>query len=76
MLELYKQEIDTPCPSCSFYNTITLKQIRLRDVTICRGCKSNIKLDDYSNEIRKALRTFRRVMNDLESTLNNFKLNI
>ena len=65
MINIDKHEVDFQCPNCSFYNSIQIKQARLRDVVICRGCKSNIRLDDQMNETRKAVRTIRRAMNEL-----------
>lgn len=69
MLNFDKHEIEVQCPECSFYNPIWLKQARLRDVIICRGCKSNIRLDDQMNETRKAIRSIRRAMREFEQSL-------
>ena len=74
MINLDKQEIEFQCPTCNFYSKIWLKQARLRDVVICRGCKYNIRLDDQMNETRKAIRSFKRTMNKLEQTLNGMSL--
>jgi hypothetical protein len=38
------------------YNSATIGQAKVRDVVICRGCKAVIRLDDYMNECRVALR--------------------
>lgn len=76
MINFDKHEIEIQCPECSFYNPIWLKQARLRDTIICRGCKSNIHLDDQMNETRKAIRSIRRAMNELEETLNGLSLEI
>ena len=78
MINFDKENIPLPCPNCEFYNEINLKQVRLRDVIICRGCKSNIRLDDQMNETKKAIRSIKRAMNELESTLNemNFEIRI
>jgi hypothetical protein len=48
--------LETPCPRCGFYNRFSFRQARLQDVIICRGCKANIRLDDYMSECRKAAR--------------------
>ena len=71
MIDFDKHEIDIQCPECSFCNPIWLKQARLRDVIICRGCKANIHLDDQMNETRKAIKSIRRALNELEETLNS-----
>lgn len=76
MIDLDSHEIEFQCPRCNFYNKIWLKQARLRDVVICRGCKSNIRLDDQMNETRKAIRSIRRAMNELEETLKGMSLEI
>jgi len=76
MLNLAKQEIDFQCPKCNFYNSIYFQQARLRDVIICRGCKSNIRLDDQMNETRKAIRSINRAMNELENSLKGMSFEI
>ncbi len=59
MINFDNMEVEIQCPKCRFYNPISLKQARLRDVVICRGCKVNIRLDDQMNETRKAVRSMR-----------------
>jgi len=63
-------EVEVECPRCQFQNPIWLKQARLRDVIICRGCKSNIQLADSINTVRKAHHSIRRAMNDLRETVS------
>jgi len=72
MIDLDKYEIDFKCPKCGFYNEALIKQIRLRDVIICRGCKINIRLDDQMNEVKKAVRDINKSMHELEKTFNKF----
>ncbi len=76
MINLDNESIEFPCPRCGFYNAIFFRQARLRDVVICRGCKSNIQLDDRMNECRKAERAFRKAMQELEKTLRNLNVKI
>jgi len=76
MINFDKHEIEIQCPECSFYNPIWLKQARLRDVIICRGCKSNIQLDDQMNETRKAIKSIRRAIAELEETLKGLSFEI
>ncbi len=71
MIDLDKLEIDFKCPKCDFYNKAYIKQVRLRDVVICRGCKTNIRLDDQMNQAKKAVRDINRSMRELEKTFNN-----
>ncbi len=66
MLDLDKHTVEVDCPQCGFYNPITLKQVRLRDAVICRGCKSTIRLEDHMNETRKAIRSVNRALQELE----------
>ncbi len=76
MINIDNETIEFPCPRCGFYNAIVFKQARLRDVIICRGCKSNIQLDDQMNECRKAERAIRKAMQELEKTLKNLNIKI
>jgi len=76
MINIDNETIEFPCPHCGFYNAIFFKQARLRDVIICRGCKSNIQLDDQMNECRKVQRAFRRAMQELGKTLKNLNIKI
>jgi len=68
--------VSTPCPLCGFENDFTIKQARLRDVIICRGCKANIQLDDQMNECRKAARNVDRAIQDFQDSLKNLNLTI
>lgn len=76
MFNLDRHEIEFPCPSCGFHNPATIKQARLRDAVICRGCKATIRLDDQMNECRKAVRQVRRSLREFENQVRNIKINI
>jgi hypothetical protein len=76
MFDLDRITIDFPCPSCGFQNPATIKQARLRDAVICRGCKANIRLDDQMNECRKAVRQVRKSLRQLEDQMKNITINI
>ncbi len=76
MINLDKEEIDFECPSCGFFNNFFLKQARLRDVIICRGCKTNIHLDDYLNEVRVSIRQIKKSLCGLENSFNNLNITI
>jgi len=71
MLNLDKHPIEVACPQCGFYNSVTLKQIRLRDAVICRGCKVTINFEDHMNETRKAIRSINRALRELEEQLKS-----
>ena len=65
-------EVEIECPRCSFVNPMWIKQARVRDVIICRGCKSNIQLDDGMNSVRKARQDVRRAFDSLRRQLDQF----
>ena len=62
-------EIHVECPRCGFANPVWLRQVRLRDVVICRGCKCNIQLEDHMNTFRKAREDLARQIRELQRTL-------
>jgi hypothetical protein len=64
-------EVNVDCPRCQFSNPIWLKQARLRDVIICRGCKSNIQLDDSMNTVRKGVRSVNCALNRLRHQIQS-----
>ena len=68
-INIDKFEVEVECPRCNFANSIWMKQARLRDMVICRGCEANIQLDDSMNTVRKARRSMRRAMQDLLDTI-------
>lgn len=69
MIDIERVKIDIRCPSCQFLNPVTLKQVRLRDVIICRGCKANVRLEDHLYTMRKSIRSFQRTMREFEEQL-------
>jgi len=71
MINLDKISVDIPCPKCEFYNPMFLKQGRLQDVIICRGCKRNIHLSDQMAESQKAMRRIQKAFYDLEATFKS-----
>ncbi len=68
--------VSAACPVCEFHNTFTIKQARLRDMIICRGCKTNIQLDDHMNECRKVTRQIERAIAEFEDSLKNLNLTL
>lgn len=76
MIDLDSLEFDIQCPQCSFFNRIFYRDARLRDVIICRGCKSNIQLDDHMNECRKARKSVAAAFAELQSSLSSLNMNI
>jgi hypothetical protein len=69
MFDLDRMTLDVPCPQCRFESSIFYRQARLRDVIICRGCKTNIGLDDHMNECRKARKQINQAITQLEKSI-------
>jgi len=69
MINLGKHKIVFQCPSCGFSNNATIKQVRLNDILICRGCKRNIRMVDHSDTTKKALRSFSRAIREFEEQI-------
>ena len=65
------QTLELQCPRCNFYNEFFYKQARLEDIIICRGCKTNIVLNDSIGSIKKANKEIQKTMNDFEKQLKN-----
>ena len=63
-------EVEIECPHCVFFNQIWIKQARLRETIICRGCKNNIRLDDNMNTVRKARRRLLEQFNQLKRQID------
>jgi len=63
-------EVEVNCPRCAFANPVWIRQIRLRDVVICRGCKCNVQLEDQMNTFRKARENLNRQMRELQRKLD------
>ena len=64
-MDLDHCEVEIPCPRCGFYEPVTLKQIRLDGVLICRGCKGNLRLIDHMHEVGKARQAIQRQLDAL-----------
>ena len=73
MLNIDSLSTDSTCPRCGFYNEFMFKQVRIRDVIICRGCHANIRLDDHVNSFRKARASISSALGDLENTLKSLE---
>lgn len=68
-MDIDSHEVDIECPQCGFYNPIWIKQARLRDTIICRGCKNNIRLDDSMNTVRKVRNMLMKAFRELEAEI-------
>ena len=69
MINIGKQKIGFQCPSCGFSNKATIKQVRINDTLICRGCKRNIRMVDHFDTTKKALRRFNKAIRGLEEQI-------
>jgi hypothetical protein len=76
MIDIGGDEVEIQCPLCDFYNPTYIKQARLRDVVICRGCKSNIQLEDHMNQVRKAERRLKTQFEQLVNSFDDVTINI
>ena len=74
MIEIGDYEVEIHCPRCDFHNPIFIKQARLRDVVICRGCKNNIQLDDHMNQVRKVERDVKKQFEQLFDSLDDITM--
>ena len=72
MFNLVKEKIKISCPKCDFLNYATFKQVKARNVIICRGCKVNVQLEDHLNSVRKSLRSMQKAFDELEETIKSF----
>jgi len=72
-INLGKFEVEVDCPGCGFSNPIWLRQARLRDAIICRGCKANIQLDDSMNTVRKGVQSIHRALQQLHEQIEGSK---
>jgi hypothetical protein len=76
MLDLDARTFEFPCPKCGFYNPVYLRQVRLRDVIICRGCKRDLQLDDHMNDYRLARRRIQNALKTLQRSLGSHTITI
>lgn len=63
-----KDEIEIECPQCRLETWVSFGEIMRNDFTICRGCHSNIILEDHLGGFKKGIKT-------IEKLLNNFGRN-
>ncbi|WP_157608174.1 hypothetical protein [Teredinibacter turnerae] len=49
-----RKEIEIDCPLCKLGNWVQLGQIKRREYLVCRGCHSNIHLQDHLGGVQRA----------------------
>ena len=65
------------CPRCRFYNTIFVRDVKLRFRHICRGCKMNLQLEDYWASYKRACERLDSILNkSLEELAKSFSFTI
>lgn len=62
---LDNQSVPVECPECGFITDVTIREVRLQDAIICRGCKGTLQLLDHMHSVRKAQRTMERALDEL-----------
>lgn len=58
--DLSRHEVEIDCPLCTLHNWATFGQIQRREVLICRGCHSNIFLEDHLGSTQRSI----KIIND------------
>jgi transposase-like protein len=58
-----KEEIDIQCPICKLENPVQFGEIRRRECIICRGCHSNIFLEDHLGTIHRFIKSIDNLEN-------------
>jgi len=76
MINLDEAKININCPKCGFANSVTLGDIRVQKVIICRGCKVNIRLVDKNASLNKVKKDIDDSIESLKKSLNKAKLTI
>lgn len=77
VLDIDDQKIEFACPRCGFFNIATIRQVRLSDVLICRGCKSNVQLSDYLATVAKARRELLHAVEEFQAAFTGMgKINL
>ena len=76
MFDLDKEKVQGQCEICGFWYECTIKQARLDDVLICRGCKANLQLRDRMGTVKQSVRRIRRAMANLSRSLGSLEIKI
>lgn len=70
MLNLYKAQLEVPCPRCEFPNIVSIREIRFGLTVLCRGCKIRIRLEPADGGARKAKRLLDDFQQAMSQTIN------
>lgn len=64
--ELDRRWIEIPCPRCDIRTDVALGAVRLGDTVVCRGCHSNIRLQDHMAFLHSFRRRFTKLLKGME----------
>jgi hypothetical protein len=64
------QTFEVECAYCKFYNNIFIRDVRMGFSLICRGCKTNIVIEDYWSSYKHACE---RIDNMLQEALDSLQ---
>ena len=59
--DLSRHEIEIDCPLCKLHNWTTFGAVQRREFLICRGCHSNILLEDHLGSGQRAIKSINDV---------------
>ena len=59
-----KHTIEIQCPYCELHTWVRLGEIRRREITICRGCHANIRLEDHMGQFQRFIRKFEKMISN------------
>ena len=62
---LDRHRIEVPCPLCDLTTCTTMGAVRLGDTVVCRGCHSNIRLQDHMATFHRFKRKFETMLKQL-----------
>lgn len=67
--DLDRHWIDVDCPHCRLATPASLRDVRLGNVIICRGCKANVRLVDHLGEYHRVRRKLERAFRQMITAL-------
>lgn len=70
------ETIAVECPRCRFETDVTVREIRLCDAIICRGCRATLQLNDYMCQTRKAQLSIERALRKFEQSFGDINITL
>jgi transposase-like protein len=62
--DMDKKEVEIECPVCKLQNWVRLGEIRRREYLVCRGCHTNILLEDHLGSVQRIVRKIKYMFKD------------